>query len=112
MLKRSSLLQDMTRREQYGHIINISSMSAHRVPNGASGGSFYAATKHALRAITEGLRQEVRACLFALYCLFLPVIVDPAGFPSVLLTNTWGNFKLALSHMLLSTTWNSVLRWG
>ena len=50
----------MTRREQYGHIINISSMSGHRVPNGASGGAFYAATKYALRALTEGLRQEVR----------------------------------------------------
>jgi NAD(P)-dependent dehydrogenase (short-subunit alcohol dehydrogenase family) len=49
----------MTRRGQYGHIVNISSMSGHRVPNGASGGSFYAATKHALRALTEGLRQEV-----------------------------------------------------
>lgn len=48
----------MTRRGQYGHIINISSMSGHRVPNGASGGAFYAATKHALRALTEGLRQE------------------------------------------------------
>ena len=60
--QRSDVRQDMTRREQYGHIINISSMSAHRVPNGASGGSFYAATKHALRAITEGLRQEV-TCL-------------------------------------------------
>ena len=70
-LKRSCVLQDMTRREQYGHIINISSMSAHRVPNGASGGSFYAATKHALRAITEGLRQEVSACLSG------PVTVQP-----------------------------------
>lgn len=56
--------QDMTRREQYGHIINISSMSAHRVPNGSSGGTFYAATKHALRAITEGLRQEVSPTTF------------------------------------------------
>ena len=51
----------MKRRGQYGHIINISSMSGHRVPNGASGGAFYAATKHALRALTEGLRQEVRS---------------------------------------------------
>ena len=61
--------QDMTRREQYGHVINISSMSAHRVPNGASGGSFYAATKHALRALTEGLRQEVRPHLSAVDAL-------------------------------------------
>lgn len=55
----TSEAQDMSRRGQYGHIINISSMSGHRVPNAASGGSFYAATKHALRALTEGLRQEV-----------------------------------------------------
>ncbi len=60
---RFCILQDMKRRGQYGHIINISSMSGHRVPNGASGGAFYAATKHALRALTEGLRQEVASSL-------------------------------------------------
>lgn len=53
-----SRAQDMKKRGHYGHIINISSMSGHRVPPG--GGAFYAATKHALRALTEGLRQEVR----------------------------------------------------
>lgn len=54
-------LQDMKRREQWGHIINISSMAGHRVPDAAGdNGAFYAATKHALRAITEGLRQEAR----------------------------------------------------
>ena len=58
-----AVAQDMKRRGQYGHIINISSMSGHRVPNGASGGAFYAATKHALRALTEGLRQEVGVLL-------------------------------------------------
>ncbi len=41
-----------------GHIVNISSMSGHRVPGK---GGFYAATKFAVRAITEGLRQELRA---------------------------------------------------
>lgn len=51
----------MERRGQFGHIINISSMSGHRVPDGASGGAFYSATKFALRALTEGLRQEVGA---------------------------------------------------
>lgn len=49
----------MERRGQFGHIINISSMSGHRVPDGAGGGAFYSATKFALRALTEGLRQEV-----------------------------------------------------
>lgn len=39
-----------------GHIINISSMSAHRV---ATGGSFYTATKFAIKAISESLRKEL-----------------------------------------------------
>ncbi|MGJ8726168.1 MAG: SDR family oxidoreductase [Roseibacillus sp.] len=39
-----------------GRIINISSMSGHRVP--ASGG-FYAPTKFAVRALTEALRSEL-----------------------------------------------------
>ncbi|KAL3144314.1 hypothetical protein ABBQ32_004076 [Trebouxia sp. C0010 RCD-2024] len=51
-------VQDMKRRGQWGHIIHISSMSAHRVPSPAD--AFYAATKHALRALAEGLRQEAR----------------------------------------------------
>ena len=60
LTEEAACLQDMKRREQWGHIINISSMAAHRVPNAAeSGSAFYAATKHALRALTEGLRQEV-----------------------------------------------------
>lgn len=58
--------QDMERRGQFGHIINISSMSGHRVPDGAGGGAFYSATKFALRALTEGLRQEVRVLLYGL----------------------------------------------
>ncbi len=41
-----------------GHIVNISSMSGHRVP--ASGG-FYAPTKFAVRAVGESLRHELRA---------------------------------------------------
>ncbi len=50
---------DMKRRKVDGHIVHISSMSAYRV-QGASG--MYAATKHAVRALTEGLRLELRAC--------------------------------------------------
>ncbi len=41
-----------------GHIINIGSLSGHRVP---STGGFYAATKHAVRAITEAARIELRS---------------------------------------------------
>ncbi len=40
-----------------GHIVNICSMSGHRIPGK---GGFYAATKFAVRAMTEGLRQELR----------------------------------------------------
>lgn len=41
-----------------GHIVNISSMASHRVtPEGGA----YCATKFAVRALTEGLRQELHA---------------------------------------------------
>ena len=44
-----------------GHVVNISSLSGHRVPNRRPPLGFYAATKHAVRAMTEGLRQELAA---------------------------------------------------
>lgn len=40
-----------------GHIINVSSVAGHKV---GPGGAVYAATKHAARVISEGLRQEVK----------------------------------------------------
>ena len=40
-----------------GRIINVSSLSGHRVP---PTGGFYAPTKFAVRAITEALRNEIR----------------------------------------------------
>ncbi|KAI4887271.1 hypothetical protein NFI96_021668 [Prochilodus magdalenae] len=42
-----------------GHIININSMSGHRVVNNPNS-HFYTATKFAVTALTEGLRQELR----------------------------------------------------
>ena len=42
-----------------GHIINVSSVAGHTV---RPGGAVYSATKHAVRVITEGLRQEVKPC--------------------------------------------------
>ncbi len=43
-----------------GHIINIGSINGHRViPEGAW--HCYSASKHAVRALTEGTRNEVRA---------------------------------------------------
>ena len=44
-------------RQKAGHIINVSSVAGHKV---RPGGAVYAATKHAVRALSEGLRQEVK----------------------------------------------------
>jgi len=52
-------LRDMERRGVAGHVVHVASMAAHRVPGPMAG--FYAATKFAVRALTEGLRQELRA---------------------------------------------------
>src|SRR5512132_3844755 len=43
--------------QRSGHIINVSSVAGHKV---GPGGVVYAATKHAVRVISEGLRQEVK----------------------------------------------------
>ena len=45
------------RSQKSGHIINVSSVAGHKV---RAGGAVYSATKHAVRVITEGLRQEVK----------------------------------------------------
>ncbi|XP_051813924.1 LOW QUALITY PROTEIN: dehydrogenase/reductase SDR family member 11-like [Acanthochromis polyacanthus] len=42
-----------------GHIINLNSVAGHMVAP-ISGAHFYAGTKHAVTALTEGLRQELR----------------------------------------------------
>jgi NADP-dependent 3-hydroxy acid dehydrogenase YdfG len=44
--------------QKSGHIINVSSVAGHKV---RAGGVVYAATKHAVRVISEGLRQEVKS---------------------------------------------------
>jgi NADP-dependent 3-hydroxy acid dehydrogenase YdfG len=43
--------------QKSGHIINVSSVAGHKV---GPGSAVYAATKHAVRALSEGLRQEVK----------------------------------------------------
>lgn len=43
--------------QKSGHFINVSSVAGHRV---GPGFAVYAATKHAVRALSEGLRQEVK----------------------------------------------------
>ncbi len=44
--------------QRAGHFINVSSVAGHKV---SPAGAVYAATKHAVRALSEGLRQEVKA---------------------------------------------------
>ena len=43
--------------QKCGHIVNVSSVAGHRV---RAGTAVYSATKHAVRVLTEGLRQEVK----------------------------------------------------
>lgn len=45
------------REQKAGHFINVSSVAGHKVGPGAA---VYAATKYAVRALSEGLRQEVK----------------------------------------------------
>jgi len=44
-------------QQKAGHIINVSSVAGHKVRPGSA---VYAATKHAVLALSEGLRQEVK----------------------------------------------------
>lgn len=53
------VVRSLLDRGAAGHIVHVSSMSAYRVQRGEAG--MYAATKHAVRALTEGLRHELRA---------------------------------------------------
>ncbi|CAI9418763.1 putative oxidoreductase [Pleomorphomonas sp. T1.2MG-36] len=52
----AAVLPHMTRQKS-GQIINVSSVAGHKV---RAGGAVYSATKHAVRVISEGLRQEVK----------------------------------------------------
>ena len=45
------------KQQKSGHFINVSSVAGHKV---GPGFAVYAATKHAVRAFSEGLRQEVK----------------------------------------------------
>jgi NADP-dependent 3-hydroxy acid dehydrogenase YdfG len=52
----AAVLPHMTSRKS-GHVINVSSVAGHLVRPGTA---VYSATKHAVRVISEGLRQEVK----------------------------------------------------
>lgn len=44
-------------RQMAGHFVNVASVAGHKV---MMNGAVYSATKHAVRAVSEGLRQEVK----------------------------------------------------
>ena len=50
-------ITDMRARNVAGHVVHISSMAGHRTPLESG---IYSATKYAVRALTEGLRRELR----------------------------------------------------
>jgi len=54
-------IADMRAGGDRGHIINISSIGAHRHKPGDVGNGMYVASKHAVRSLTESLRIELRA---------------------------------------------------
>jgi NADP-dependent 3-hydroxy acid dehydrogenase YdfG len=45
------------KQQKSGHFMNVSSVAGHKV---RPGGTVYSATKHAVRVLSEGLRQEVK----------------------------------------------------
>lgn len=53
-----------------GHVINISSMAAHRIAPPVGAGA-YAASKYALRALTEGKRPNVKKLLYIIIAVVL-----------------------------------------
>ena len=68
-------VKDMRTKEE-AVIINIGSISGHRLVQGF-GGSFYAATKSALRVLTDGLRFELAEEKSPIkLCMISPGLVD------------------------------------
>ena len=73
-----------------GRIVNVSSMSGHRVP---PSGGFYAPTKFAVRAITDALRSELKA----INCPIQVACVSPGFVDTPLLDHYFRGREEALS---------------
>lgn len=52
-------MKDMLKHKINGHVIHVCSITGHYVPYGVPGWSVYPATKHAVTALTETMRQEL-----------------------------------------------------
>ena len=73
-------LRSMHGRGGEGHVIHISSMAAHRVPPGSG---VYSASKFAVRALTEALRQELHEAKSAVRVTAIaPATSRPSSPPS------------------------------
>jgi NADP-dependent 3-hydroxy acid dehydrogenase YdfG len=51
---------DMQARGRWGTVVSMTGLTSLRCPDPQAGGSFFAATKMAMRMVTEGLRREAR----------------------------------------------------
>ncbi|XP_023357964.1 dehydrogenase/reductase SDR family member 11 isoform X1 [Sarcophilus harrisii] len=86
-----------------GHIININSMSGHRVI-AQSDVHFYSATKFAITALTEGLRQELREANTHIRATCISPGVVETGFAFKLHDNDPGKAAETYEHMKHPTT--------
>ncbi|MEM7135336.1 MAG: SDR family NAD(P)-dependent oxidoreductase [Myxococcota bacterium] len=99
-------VRDMRARGDKGHVVHVSSMAAHRVP---SGSGVYSASKFAVRALTEGLRRELRETGSAIRVTSVsPGFVETEfagvyhGDPSAS-DRTYGRFKVLEAHDVAAT---------
>ncbi|WP_420992268.1 SDR family oxidoreductase [Cupriavidus sp. 30B13] len=76
-------------RQESGHIINLSSVAGVKVF--APGGTVYSGTKFAVRAISEGLRQEIGSKIRV-------TSIEPGAVESDLKLNTSGTSRSAVLH--------------
>jgi NADP-dependent 3-hydroxy acid dehydrogenase YdfG len=84
-------VKDMQARGAAGHIVHISSLSGYRVQ---AGSGMYAATKFAVRALTEGLRQELRGAKSPIRV----TSVSPADTESEFMAALYGGEREAQKH--------------
>lgn len=72
---------DMRRRGRYGTIVSLTGLTSIRCPDPQAGGAFFAATKMAMRMVTEGLRREARELGVPLrVCAVSPGLVETEFF--------------------------------
>jgi short chain dehydrogenase len=82
------------KEQKAGHFINVSSVPGHKV---GPGFAVYAATKHAVRALSEGLRARSSLAFFRGAVGALPVLLLRAGsFPTTIFSRSWSSRIISL----------------